>query len=136
MVEKSLGTKLKKGTTAIANLTSIGGLDLSADTIETTTLDAVDGYRMFIGGLKDAGEVSISGYFDPTAGQGQAEMFADFESGTVNAYTIEFPPALKAKWEFNGIVTAFSTGAELEDNISFEAKIKVSGKPTLTVTTV
>jgi len=136
MAEKSLGTKLKKGTTAIANLTSIGGLELSADTIETTTLDAVDGYRTFIGGLKDAGEVSISGYFDPTTGQGQAEMFADFESGTVNAYTIEFPPALKAKWEFNAIVTGFSTGVELEDLVSFEATLKVSGKPTLTVTTV
>jgi len=135
MAEKSLGTVLKKGTTPIAELTSIGGLELSADTIETTTLDAVDGYRTFIQGLKDAGEVSISGYFNPETGQGQAELLAAFESGAVEPYTIEFPPSLGAKWEFQAIVTGFSTGAELEDNVSFEATLKVTGKPTLTVTT-
>lgn len=135
MAQKSLGTKLKKGTNVIAELTSISGLEVSADTIETTTLDSPDGYRTFIQGLKDAGEVSISGYFNPATGQGQAEMFADFESGAVTAYTIEFPAPLNAKWEFQAIVTGFSTGAELEDNVSFEATLKVTGKPTLTVTT-
>lgn len=130
MAEKSLGTKLKKGTTAIGELTSIGGLDLSADTIETTTLDS-DGWRTFVQGLKDAGEVSISGYFNPTHHEG---LYDDFESGTVGAYTIEFPLTLGATWGFNAVVTAYSTGAELEDNISFEATLKVSGKPTLTVT--
>lgn len=130
---KSLGTKLKKGVTAIGELTSIGGLNLSADTIETTTLDSEDGFRTFEQGLKDAGEVPVSGYFDPTQHEG---LYSDFESGAISTYTIEFPAALGAKWEFSGIVTAYSTGAELEDNISFEATLKVSGKPTLTVTTV
>lgn len=132
---KSLGTKLKKGTVAIAELTSISGLELSADTLDTTTLDAVDGYRTFIQGLKDAGEVSISGYFNPETGKGQSELLADFESGTANPYTIEFPAELGAKWEFDAIVTGFSTGAELEDLVSFEATLKISGKPTLTVGT-
>lgn len=132
-MNKALGTKLKKGTAAIANLTSISGLDVSADTIETTTLDS-EGYRTYIQGLKDAGEISISGYLDATAGKGHAELFADFEAGTVDNYTIEFPAAMKAKWEFGAIVTGFSTGAELEDLVSFEATLKISGQPTLTVT--
>jgi len=131
MAEKALGTKLKKGTTEIGELTSIGGLELSADTIETTTLSS-DGWRTFIQGLKDAGEVSVSGYLDPTQHQG---LYDDFESGTVGSYTIEFPPALGAKWSFSAIVTGYSTGAELEDLVSFEATLKVSGKPTLTVGT-
>jgi predicted secreted protein len=130
MGQKALGTKFKKGTTAIGGLTSIGGLELSADTLETTTLDS-DGFRTFIQGLKDAGEVSVSGYFNPTSHEG---LLDDYESGEVVDYTIEFPTALKAKWDFEGIVTAYSTGAELEDLISFEATIKVSGKPTLTIT--
>jgi predicted secreted protein len=125
---KAKGTKLKKGVTAIAELTSIGGLELSADTIETTTLDSPDGYRTFEQGLKDAGEVSLSGYFDPTEHQG---LLTDFESGAVTTYSIEFPDA--TKWDFDAIVTGYSTGAELEDNVSFEATLKVSGKPTLTV---
>lgn len=130
---KSLGTKLKKGTTAIAELTSINGLDLSADTIETTTLDTVEGYRTFMQGLKDAGEVSISGYFDPTD---HASLLTDFENGDSAIYTIEFPADVDYKWEFTAVVTAYSTGAELEDNISFEATFKVSGKPTLSQITI
>ena len=39
-----------------------------------------------------------------------------------------------AEWDFNGIVTGFSTGVELEDGISFEATVKVSGKPSLGLT--
>jgi predicted secreted protein len=124
----AMGTKLKKGTTAVANLTSIGGLDLSADTIETTTLDSPDGFRTYTGGLKDGGDVSLSGYFDPTSHEG---LYTDFGAGTQSTYTIEFP--MGAKWTFEGIVTGYNTGAEMEDNVSFEATIKVSGKPTLTV---
>lgn len=133
MTEAAMGTKLKKGTTEIAELTSIGGLDLSADTLETTTLSSPNGYRTFKQGLKDAGEVSISGYFDPTQHQ---VLLTDFDSGEEGAYTIEFPADLGYKWDFNAVVTAYSTGAELEDLVSFEATLKVSGKPTLSQITV
>lgn len=126
MAHAAMGTQLKKGTTAIAELTNIGGLDLSADTIDTTTLDSEDGYRTFTQGLKDAGEVSIGGFFNPTSHVG---LFTDFEAGTVSSYTITFP--MGANWVFDAIVTGYNTGAELEDNISFEATLKVSGKPTL-----
>jgi predicted secreted protein len=128
----AMGTVLKKGTTAIAELTSIAGLELSADTIETTALDTANGYRTFVGGLKDAGEVSISGSFNATA---HSQLLTDFEAGTSASYTIEFPDRLTTsgtKWTFTAIVTGYSTGAELEDLVSFEATLKVSGKPTLT----
>ena len=130
MATAGIGTKLKKGTTEIASLTSIGGLNISADTIETTTLDS-DGWRTFIGGLKDAGEVPLSGYFIKE----HKTFVEDLEVGTVGEYSIEFPPSLGASWTFNAIVTAFSTNTELEDAIGFEATLKVSGKPTLTITT-
>lgn len=126
--KSAMGTKLKKGTEAIAHLTSIGGLDLSADTRETTTLDSPEGYREFEQGLKDGGEVSIGGYFDPEEHEG---LLTDFNSGAVTDYTIEFP--FGAKWAFKAVVIGYSTGAELEDNVSFESTLKVTGKPTLTV---
>lgn len=128
----AIGTTLKKGTTAIATLTSIDGISVSADTIETTALDTTGGYRTFVGSLKDAGEVSISGYYSYTA---HNTVLADFESGASNSYTIEFPDkgtTSGSKWTFTAIVTAFSTGADLEDLVSFEATLKVSGEPTLT----
>lgn len=138
MANRSLGTVLKIGKTAsavkVGGLTEIGGIELSADTLDTTTLDSNGGYREFIGGFKDAGEVSVSGYLEIAEANGQKKMYDAFESGTVEDFVIEFPEAVKAKWEFNGVVTGFSTSASLEDLISFEATIKVSGKPTLALT--
>lgn len=129
----ALGTKLKIGTNSIVDLTSIGGLELSADTIDVTTLDS-DGYREFIQGIKDAGEISISGFFNPADTTGQRALYDAFDGGTTLTFSIVFPAALGAEWSFSGIVTGFSTGAELEDAISFEGTIKVSGKPNLGLT--
>jgi len=139
MATRALGTTLEIGTTTpikVGGLTEIGGLQLSADTIDVTTLDSEGGYREFIGGFKDAGEVPISGYFDNTTGKGQAEMYAAFESGDVTDFVIKFPATLNAKWTFKGVVTGFETGATLEDPVSFAATIKVSGKPNLGTLTV
>ena len=73
MATKGMGTKFNIGAEGskktVAELTEIGGMELSADTIEVTTLDSTDGYREFMQGLKDAGEVSLSGYFNPTTGK-------------------------------------------------------------------
>lgn len=133
-MEKALGTKLKIGANSIAELTSIGGLELSADTLETTTLDSPDGFRTYTGGLKDSGEVSISGYFNPGDTNGQKAFYDAYVNGNLVNFTILFPSTLGASWDFQGIVTGFSTGAELEDGISFEGTIKVSGKPSLGLT--
>ena len=51
MATRSLGTILNAGTQKIGGLTSIGGLELSSDTIDVTTLDSSGGYREFINGL-------------------------------------------------------------------------------------
>jgi len=134
MAKRALGTKLLIGETTpveVAGLTSIGGLELSADTIDVTTL-ASDGYREFIGSLKDGGEVSLEGYFEPEEGKGQKELYDLFESGEAERFKIQFPNNI-ASWEFDGVVTGFSTSADLEDPLAFSCTIKVSRKPTLTV---
>lgn len=136
MPKRALGTKLQIGATTpvtVAGLTSIGGLELSADSIDVTTLDSDGGYREFIGGFKDGGEVSLEGYLDATTGKGQKELYDLFESGAAEAFVIQFPAETKTSWNFNGVVTGFGTGADLEDPLAFSATIKVSGKPTLAV---
>lgn len=132
MPQAALGTKILVAAAAVADLTSIGGLELSADTKETTTLDSVDGYRTFMGGLKDGGDVSLSGYFNPGDTNGQVALYNAFGTGALMPFTILFP--FGASWTFNGIVTNIKTGAELEDPAAFESTIKVSGKPTLGLT--
>lgn len=133
MAVRAVGTKIQIGSNFIAELKSISGLELSADTIDTTALDSTGGYRQFIGGFKDAGEVGISGFFSP-GDVGQAAVYSAFESGVTQNYSIIFPAALGASWTFQGVVTKFATSAELEDAVSFEATIKVSGQPVLGLT--
>jgi hypothetical protein len=127
----AMGTTLKKATVAIASLTSIDGVGVSADTIETTALDNESGYRSFVTSLKDAGEVSLSGHFEYTP---HSPLLSDFEDGSLDTYTIEFPDVgttTGTTWTFSAVVTGFATSVELEDLISFEATLKISGKPTL-----
>lgn len=130
MAVKAQGTKLKIGTAEIGELTSIGGLNLSADTIEVTTLGSADGYREFIQGFRDAGEVSISGFFKPSETTGQATLLTNLNDGSLDAYSIEFTN-LAYKWTFNAIVTGLSTNAANDDAVTFDATLKLSGKPTL-----
>lgn len=134
MAQRSVGTVLTIGANNVAGLTSIGGLELSAETIDVTTLASNGGYREFIGGFKDGGEVAISGFFEPGDTNGQMAMYNAFKAGSTDSYSIIFPASLGASWTFNGVVTAFSTNAELEDAIGFEATVKVSGEPSLGIT--
>lgn len=133
MAVAAMGTKLFIGLNSIAELQSVSGLEISADTIETTNLDS-GGWRQFIQGVKDGGEVSISGYFNPGDTNGQKAVYDAFGTGTVTAFKIAFPSSLGAEWQFNGIVTGVTTGAEMEDTVTFEATIKVTGTPALGLT--
>lgn len=139
---RSLGVKLKiadsaagSATTEVGGLSSISGIQASAETVDLTTMDNESGYREKEPGFKDGGEVTVSGYFN-NEDAGQQKMYELFESGAVVPVVIEFPPKQAgAKWNFNAGVTAFSTSFELEDGVAFEATFLVSGKPTLTFAT-
>lgn len=133
---RALGTKLTKGTQDIAGLTSIGGVEITADTIDVTTLDSDGGYREFIGSFKDGGEVPIEGFFDSDTASGQVELQDSLDAGTAEDYTITFPTTPTAEWAFKGVVTGFKVGdVDVDGTIGFGATIKVSGKPALTVGT-
>ena len=133
MAVAAMGTKLFIGANSVAELQSISGLEIKADTIEVTNLDSA-GWRNYIQGLKDGGEVSLSGYFNSSDTNGQYALYTALTGGTVTNFNITFPSALGAQWTFSGIVTGYTTGAAMEDTVTFEATIKVTGIPTLGVT--
>ena len=134
-VTRALGTTISKGTPAelIGGLTSIGGIEITTDTADVTTLDSNGGYREFIGTFKDAGEVAIEGFFDHTS-EGQLAMQDSMDAGTAEDYVITFPTTPVTTWKFKGVVTGFKVGeAELDGMIAFGSTIKVSGRPVLAV---
>lgn len=130
---RSLGTTLKKGTSAIGNLKSIGGIEITADTIDVTSLDSEGGYREFIGSFKDGGEVQLEGFFDHLS-TSQLAMQTSLDNGLAEDYTITFPTAKATTWTFKGVVTAFKVEAgDVDGTVTFGATLKVSGKPVLAV---
>lgn len=129
----SQGTTFKKGASPnIGFINSIDGLDIKANTLDTTALDNTAGYKTFIGGFKEVNEVSISGWFDYTTHSG---FMTDLQAGTQATYTIQFPPNVGgvtgAKWTFDAIVVNFKTKAGVDAVVTFDAQLKVSGSPTL-----
>lgn len=137
---RSVGTKLliapKTGNTdvEVGALSSVSGIDASADEVEVTDMGNTDGYREYLPGFKDGGEVSVSGYMDGEDA-GQARLYELMESGDVVDCKIQFPAKIGKTWSFKAGVTKFTTSADVDDAITFEATLKVSGKPTLAATT-
>lgn len=133
---RSVGTKLLVAAsagstkTAVGGLKSISGIDASADDVEVTDMGNTDGYREYLPGFKDGGEVTVSGYMDGEDA-GQTRMLELLDSGDVVDCEIRFPAKIGKSWTFKAGVTKFTTSADVDDAITFDATLKVSGKPTL-----
>lgn len=126
----SVGTALNVNGTKVGNLNSISGIEITADTIDVTDFDNTSGYREKLAGFKDGGEVTASGFLNGDD-EGQALCLTLLESGASASCTIVFPSTIGMTWSFTGVVTKFSTTADLEDAVKFDISIAVSGKPTL-----
>lgn len=131
---RSVGTKFNIDDTAVGGLTSIGGVEISAETTDVTALDNSTGYKEYLGGFKDGGEVPLEGFLDGED-DGQDAMYAAMEDQEVHQFSIVFPTAIGKTWSFPGVVTKFATSVALNDGVKYSASVKVTGKPTLAKTT-
>lgn len=131
----SKSTTIKTGINLIGEITSIGGPSLDSDIVDVTTLASTDGYKEFIQGFRDGGEVPIAGNMYPADTLGQAALLTDFNAGTLGSYTITFPTSMGATWTFSALVKSFKAGdADVGGALKFEAVFKISGKPSFNVT--
>lgn len=126
----AVGTTFKAGTTTVGGLTSINGIEITAETIDVTALDNTSGYREKLPGFKEVGDVTVSGFLDG-ADAGQTQMYALLNSQAQTNFEIEFPAAIGKTWSFAGYVVGFTTSADVGDAITFEATIAVTGQATL-----
>ena len=126
----SVGTVFNIDDQKVGGLTSIGGVEVSSETTDVTALDNTTGYKEFLGGFKDGGEVPLEGFLDG-ADAGQDAMYAAMEDQEVHQFSIVFPTAIGKTWTFPGIVTKFATSVALNEGIKYSASVKVAGKPTL-----
>lgn len=114
--------------TDVADVTEIGVLDISAETIESTVHGSAGGWRTFIGGLKDAGELKMSINYDPAV---HGTILTNIGVDNV-AHEITLTDAGAAVITFDGILTGLSVGAPMDDKLTGEVTIKISGAVTVT----
>lgn len=136
----AFGTQLKIGSTsgsggtAIAAVTSIDGPELTLETIDVTTHDSPSGFREFIGGLKDAGEVSMELAFDPanaTHKNASGGLLYALLNRSVTEFTLVLPSSPSVSWYFNALVTQFQVQAPIDDKLPANVTLKITGAPTI-----
>lgn len=128
--KSAFGTLLSRNGHPVSELTRIGSPSITVETIDVTNHQSPDGYKEFIAGLMDAGEIPIEGNFISGDTNGQIGIVNDLNGKVIQDYAITFPDA--TTWTFKALVTAFQIGeADVNGKLSFSATLKVSGKPAL-----
>lgn len=142
LLQKGTGVGSPEDFITILGIKSIDGPSISRETHDTTTMLSTGGWREFIGGLKDGGEVSFSANWlprDDTQGQGEGGLMAEFDKescesrGSWRILVPACPGEPEVYLDFQGILTGQNVSIPMDDLMSFEGTIKVSGRPTLTI---
>jgi len=117
----------------IGELLSISGPSYSKETIDTTHMGSTDEFRTFIGGLRDAGEVTFDVQVNLLAADtdNHLKLLTSLEDDDTPV-AMECDLGNVATFSFSGIVTAFEPEAPLDDKQTCSITVKISGKPTLT----
>lgn len=122
------------GSTAFTNLSTFfddSELKRMVDTAEVTAFQGSD--KVFLAGLRSA-EFTVSGHFDSAiantiCGQLGASTNPSFRYGPENNSTG------RRRFNFGGVITGFNIKAPLEDKVSADMTVQVSGAVTSTTWT-
>lgn len=117
--------------TELANVTSISGPSFSRNVYDTTAHDSVDGWMEFIGGLRDAGELSFDLNWNP-GNTTHASLFSDLNDTVPRAYKLVLAGDI-AEFAFTALLTGFDVGLPVDEKLTAAVTFKLTGKPTLTV---
>ena len=110
----------------VGEVRNISGPSMSRDTIDVSNMStSTDGYREFIAGLRDGGEVTFTMNF---VRDDYDTMKDDFESDTLVAYEIVLDDAEKTSIEFSGLVTGLPMNITFDEAVTCDITIKISGQ--------
>lgn len=131
-----VGAKFKRGDgavveafTAIAEVNSINGPTMSREQYDATSLDSTGGYREYIPGFRDGGDVTIAVNFTLA---GFNTLLDDFQNDDARNYQIVLPDAGATTLQFAAFVTNMPLSIVPDDKITYEVTFKVTGALTLT----
>lgn len=129
----SLGTTLSWNGTAIAEVSKIDDVAMSAKPIEVTHLGSTA--REYISGILEANEIKIEGNFIASDTNGQIALKSAV-GGASGTLALTLPTGTGAAWSATALVTKFSCGkAEAgKDSVPFTASFQITGTPVLGLT--
>lgn len=132
------GTLLKVGDgagsetfTTIAEVLSIGGPSISQEALDVTNHSSTSGWKEYVGGLNDGGEVTFEVNYLPTNAthNATAGVLNDLENRTLRNFQLVFPGS--TTWSFAALVTKFEPSAPVDGVLRASISLKLSGVPTL-----
>ena len=122
---KAIGTTITFNALAIGGLSIVGEVAVTSDEIDVTTLDSPDNYKEIAQGVKDAGELPLTGFYI-TADAGQVELRTGFASGDVDEVVITYPDNTTVTGD--AFVKGFSIGpAEVNGAVGYGATLRFTG---------
>lgn len=129
------GTTFSWNSQTVAQLTNIGGVEISVDMLDATDHASTSGFKEFVAGLADAGDVTIEGFYKYDDTNGQVAMATDAVAKTSRTAVITFPSSI-ATWTFTAYISKLKVGDMPVDGlIPFSATLKITGVPVLATST-
>ena len=132
IAESGTGTTFTWNSVLINKTNVVGDVEQKSDDIEVTNHSRDDGFKEFIQGLRDAGEVTIEGNF-LSGDAGQASLLADYYTGVTRTGLITYPNTDASTWTFTAYVKSFTPSTPIGDKIGFTATVRITGKATFAV---
>jgi len=112
----------------IVGVRSVGGPGMTRDQVETTLLNATNGYKTFLPTFRDGGTIPLVVRFSRDEYE---QMKADFDSDALVNYELVLPDTDSTTIEFEGFLTELGLPLEITSVIEANMTIKISGNPTI-----
>lgn len=112
----------------VGQIRSISGPGVSANDVDTTTLDSSSNFRTFTCGLLDPGEVTFATVYDSTC-ISHARLTYYMGQKSEKTWTVYHGSSAGDTDAFVGYVKAMSREIPLDDVITCDFTLKVTGKP-------
>ena len=116
------------GLTEIGYIRNISGPGVTANDVDTTTLDSSSNYRTFAAGLLDPGEVTFGLVYDPTAAS-HTRLARYMDTRYLATWKVMEGSSAGTLTTFTGYIKGMGREVPMDDVITCDVTVKVSGKP-------
>lgn len=110
--------------TAVAEVRNITGPGMTRDFIDVTNLDSTGGFREFITGFRDGGELTFSMNFSFA---GYDALFTDYSSDDSVNYQVVLGDTGATTLDFAGYVTNLPLNVVPDDAVTVDVTVKITG---------